>query len=201
MRGFTLIDALLMLTLAAIVAIVVVPQRRVKRIMDAEDRIVEDLRDIERRLEEHQKAGTRDADRDGIGEFGPLTAVLGSRAEAARRIGSTDVWELDGYRFAVLTPDSRKLPVLAGSPEEVTDYAEVAYVISAWPAEPGVTGMRAYCETPYGILQHQLDGCPYGDDPPAPGWEMISFEDGRPRRARPSANDGDWKSPVRDLRK
>lgn len=193
-------DVVIALALAAIAAIVVVPQRRVGRMMDNEDQIVADLLDVERRLTEHQKKAVRDTDRDGIGEFAPLGEVLGSRAAAAQRVDDRDVWLLDGYYFAVLTPGPRREPVLAGSEKAVTDYAEVSYMILAWPAEPGVTGMRAYVETPHGVLQHQIDGYPYSLDPPAPDWPMVALDGARIRRGGPYAGD-DWRAPVRELRR
>lgn len=199
MRGITALDGILVLSLAAAAAIVVVPQRRVDRILDHEDEIVADLRDLDRRLAEHQKAARRDADRDGVGEYPPLDEVIGSRD--ARKLTDTGIWELDGYRFAVMTPGPRKLPVLAGTPGAPTDWAELSYLIVAWPAEPGVTGMRAYCRTPGGVLVHQIDGYPYGDAPPHPEWTMIVTDGERVRRNGRPYDGGDWKAPARELRR
>jgi hypothetical protein len=73
-------------------------------------------------------------------------------------------------------------------------------MIVAWPAEPGVTGMRAYMATPHGILRHQIDGYPYSGDPPAPEWPLVRFEGARVARGAPYVGN-DWKAPAQDLRK
>jgi hypothetical protein len=195
----TAFDVLLVLALGALAALVLLPERQVRRVLAGEDRAVEDLVDLDRRLRDHQRASARDDDRDGVGEFAPLTEALGARRDDARRVGDTDVWVLGGYRFAVLVPGARKLPVLAGTPEAVPDYAEVAYLLVAWPEEPGTSGMRAYASTPSGILQHQIDGYPYGDRPPFPDAPMIAVEGARIRRADRYAGK-DWAAPVRALR-
>lgn len=200
MRGPTPFDIVIAVALVGLAAIVVVPQRAVKRIMDNEDRVIEDLRDLERRLVLSQKAAQRDRDGDGVGEYAPLSDILGARAAAARRVGLTDVWEMDGYYFAVMVPGPRKFPVLAGSEGDAPDFAEVSYMLVAWPAEPGVTGMRAYLETPQGVLRHQIDGYPYGLTPPAPEWPLIQYEGEKVRRG-PAYAGNDWKSPAQDLRK
>lgn len=200
MRGFTIFDVVIVAVVAALAAIIVVPQRRVKRLMDNEDRVLEDLRDIERRLLQHQKAAKRDRDGDGVGEYAPLSDILGARAAAARRVGLSDVWEMDGYYFAVMVPGPRKFPVLAGSEGDSPEFAEVSYMVIAWPSEPGVTGMRAVLESPQGILRHQIDGYPYGLTPPAPEWPLVQYEGEKIRRG-PAYVGSDWKSPALDLRK
>lgn len=198
-RGLTLFDGLLLVAIAGIVALVVVPARRVGRILEREDRAVANLHEIERRLRDHQRTAARDADRDGVGEFASLTEVLGPLADRARRIGTTDVWVLDGYRFQAFVPGGLKRPVPAGSPDAVTDWAEVAWLVVGWPADPGRTGMRAYAATPNGILQHQIDGYPYGDEPPFPDEQMVVVEGDRVRRRAGAASET-WRPPVRSVR-
>lgn len=198
MRAPTWIDAVTLLAVAALAAIVVVPQRRVRRMMKNEDQVVADLRDLEQRLQEHQKSAGRDADRDGAGEYAPLGEVMGARADAARPAGTAGIHELDGYYFAVLVPGGRKTPVLAGSPDAVTDWAEVTYAVVAWPARPGETGMAAYMATPHGLLRHQIDGYPYGTEPPwqqLDDWAMVDLSGERPRRAPYSGSS--WRVPIR----
>lgn len=199
MRGITLVDLVSLAAAAAVAAAVVGPQRRVRAVISNENQVIEDLRDLDQRLRAHQKAGRLDADGDGVGEYAPLGDVLASRASAAVRVGDAGIYELDGYRFAVMVPGGlRRAPVLAGSPDVVTDGAEVCYAIVAWPARPGETGMRAYIASPQGILRHQIDAYPYGlhaDIPPAPEWPMVVYDGDR---LRANVYDGDdWKSPVR----
>jgi hypothetical protein len=199
-RGLTLLDAVTLIALGAIAAIVAVPRSRVRSLMENEDRVVADLRVLAERIVADQRTGRRDADGDGVGEFAPLGEVLGDLAPAAQRAEPDGVWVLHGYRFASMTPGPRRLPVLAGAEGASADHAEAAWAVLAWPDEPGVTGMRAYAATPHGILQHQIDGYPYDAGPPPLEWTMVVLDGPRARRAGPYSGD-DWRAPVRDLRR
>lgn len=199
-RGFTLLDLVIVLAFAGLAAIVVVPQRRVRWMMANEERIVADLREVEQRLVADQKLARRDTDHDGVGEYAPLTEVLGPLAASAVRQGTSDIWEIDGYWFAVMVPGPRKLPILAGAPGESADCSEAGYLVIAWPRRPGETGMRAYLASPHGILVHQIDGYPYGLEPPAPEWPLIKY-DGDTVLGGDAYTGGDWRTPVRTLSK
>jgi len=196
---FSSFDGLLLGLLGTLFATVALPARKVRGILAREDRAVERLVEIEERLREHQRAATRDVDRDGTGEYAPLTEVLGPLRETAVRVGGTDVWVLDGYRFAVLVPGTSRRPVPAESADAVADHAEIAFLLVAWPEEVGVTGMRAYAATPQGLLQHQIDGYPYGDTPPSPDAPMVVPDGTRFRRADRYQGD-DWRVPARAIR-
>ena len=198
-RGFGLFDLLFLLLLAALVAVVAIPARRVHGILAREDRAVERLLEIEARLRERQRSAARDVDRDGNGEFGPLSDALGPLRDAATQIDGSDVWVLDGYRFALLLPGANRRPVAAGSADAVPDSAEIAFLLVAWPEEAGVTGMRAYAATPHGLLQHQIDGYPYTDSPPYPDAPMVVPDGARTRRADRYQGD-DWRIPARAIR-
>jgi len=197
--GFGLFDLLFVLLLATLFAVVALPARNVRRILAREDRAVARLLEIERLLRDHQRSAALDRDRDGTGEYAPLTDVLGPLRETAERIGESDVWVLDGYRFEVLVPGPDRRPVAADSAEAVADYAEVGFLIVAWPLEPGVTGMRAYAFTPHGLLQHQIDGYPYGDTAPYPDAVMV-IPDGVQIRRADRYPGTDWRVPARDFR-
>jgi hypothetical protein len=195
-RAISLFDGLLILLLGTLVATVAIPRRTVRGILEREDRAVERLLEIEDRLRDHQRSAARDLDRDGTGEYAPLTDVLGPLRDGARRVGDSDVWVLDGYRFAVLVPGTSRRAVPAATADVVPDYAEIAFLLVAWPDEAGVTGMRAYAVTPHGLLQHQIDGYPYGDSPPHPDAPMVVPDGARSRRAdRYQGND--WRVPAR----
>jgi hypothetical protein len=195
-RAPTLVDTVSILAVLTLAAIVAVPQRRVREIMRNEDQIVADLRDFEQRLADHQQAAARDTDADGTGEYAPLGEILGARGSAAVATGAPGIYELDGYLFAVLVPGGRKTPVLAGSADAVTDWAEVTYAIVAWPARPGESGMSAYMATPHGMLRHQIDGYPYdAAPPPLTEWAMIDLAGEKPRRA--AYQGSAWRVPIR----
>jgi hypothetical protein len=181
---------------AAIVLLLVVPQARVRGLLGNEDEVIADLEDLERREEEHRAKALTDADRDGKGEYAPLSAVLGTRAVQFERIEGTDVWRRGGYYFTVLLPDSYYKPVAAGSADVNVDYAEVSELLVAWPADPGRSGMRAYARWPGGtLLQHSIDGYPYTQDPPFPSAPLI-HRDARGPRIADRYEFPDWRPPV-----
>ena len=112
------------------------------------------------------------------------------------RVEGTDVWKRGGYYFTVLLPNRRREPVPALSPEVHTDYAEVAELLVAWPADPGTSGMRAYVRWPGGqLLQHAIDGYPYTRDPPVPDAPLVAVAGGAPRPADRYDRE-DWRPPV-----
>lgn len=181
---------------AAIVLMLLLPQRRVRGLLDNEDEVIAELADLERRAEEARAKAATDADGDGKGEYAPLGTVLGARRAEFERVEGTDVWRRGGYYFTVLVPDRDYHPVSAISPEVHCDYAEIAEVLVAWPAEPGTSGMRAYARWPGGVLlQHGIDGYPYGLEPPFPRVALIRRD---AKGARPAERyDGeDWRPPV-----
>jgi hypothetical protein len=192
----SMIDAVSLVALAVIVVMIVVPQARVRGLLRNEDAVIADLADIEKREDAHRAAGTTDADHDGRGEYASLAQVLGDRAANFERIEGTDVWRRHGYYFTVLLPDREKRAVAAGSPEVYADYAEVAELLVAWPAEPGRSGMRAYCRWPGGVLlQHAVDGYPYSREPPVPNAFLVANDANGPRPADRYDHD-DWRPPV-----
>jgi hypothetical protein len=196
-RAFgTSTDVFGVVALVALVLVVVVPQVRVKRLLTYEDEVIADLVDLERREEDHRAKGATDRDQNGKGEYASLGVVLGSRNGQFERVDDRDVWRRGGYFFTVLLPDREKKAVPATSPGVHAPYAEVAELLVAWPAEPGRTGMRAYARWPGGqLLQHAIDGFPYGDDPPIPDDPLIAIEGGKPKPA-PKYDREDWRVPV-----
>lgn len=192
----TAIDLLTLAAAAAIALMLFLPQQRVRGLLANEDDVIEDLEDLERREEAHRAAATTDADGDGHGEYAPLGDVLGPRAADFERIEGTDVWRRGGYYFTVLLPDRSYLPVPAVSPEVWPEWAEIAALLVAWPARPGKSGMRAYARWPGGVLlQHAIDGFPYGIEPPFPRVPLI-HRDASGARAAERYDREDWRPPV-----
>jgi len=191
----TLVDLTTLAAAGALGVLVLAPQRRVDTILREEETAVHDLRALEARLVEHRNAVGRDSDGDGVGEYASLTEVLGRDPGDAARVGTSDVWRLHGYYFASLVPGPQRTPVLAGSPSAVADFAELAYALLAWPAQPGVTGMVAYMASPQGLYRHQIDGYPYDLEPPAPEWTMVVRDAEGVRRTGPYP-EKDWLVPV-----
>lgn len=172
------------------------PQARVRGLLANEDDVIADLEDLERREEKHRAGAATDADGDGKGEYAALGAALGARAAEFERIEGTDIWRRGGYYFTVLLPDRDYHPVAAASPDVHCDYAEIAELLVAWPAEPGKSGMRAYARWPGGVLlQHAIDGYPYGPEPPFPRVPLIR-RDAKGARAAERYDREDWRPPV-----
>jgi hypothetical protein len=192
----TLIDALTLAGVATLVLLVALPRTHVRGLLRNEDEIIRDLADLERRQDARRASGATDRDHDGVGEYAPLGDVLEERRGEFERIEGADVWRRGGYYFTVLLPDREAKPVPATSASVHPDYAEVADLLVAWPASPGRTGMRAYCRWPGGVLlQHVIDGYPYGRDPPSPGAPLVRRD---AAGAHPADRyDGkDWVPPV-----
>ena len=165
------------MTVAAVAGIVlmfVVPQARVRALLSSEDEVTVVLADLDKLEEAHRASAKTDRDGDGVGEYAALGDVLGSRAGEFRRVGDTDVWRRRGYYYTVLLPDSEYMPVAATDAGVRPAYAAIAKLLVAWPADPGRTGMRAYARWPGGLLlQHGIDGFPYGDDQPFPRVALV----------------------------
>jgi len=192
----TTVDVVTIAAVAAIVLLIVIPQGRVRRLLGSEDDVIADLADIERREEAHRASGATDANHNGKGEFAPLGAVLGERAGDFERVEGTDLWRRGGYYFTVLLPDGYYRPVSATSPKLRTEWAELAELIVAWPADPGRSGMRAYARWPGGaLLQHAIDGYPYSLDCPFPDVPLIQV-DGKGARIADRYDRPDWRPPA-----
>jgi len=165
------------MTVAAVAGIVlmfVVPQARVRALLSSEDEVIVVLADLDKLEEAYRASAKTDRDGDGVGEYAALGDVLGARVGEFRRVGDTDVWRRRGYYYTVLLPDSEYMPVAATDAGVTPAYAEVAKLVVAWPADPGRTGMRAYARWPGGmLLQHAIDGFPYGEDPPFPRVALV----------------------------
>ena len=197
-RGFTLFDTATVALLLGVALLIALPRWHVRSMLARESEVLGDLADLANRLGAHQKSGARDLDHDGRGEYAPLGDILGARRDQATAI-SPGVYEMSGYLFAVMVPGARKTPVLAGSEVEVTDYAEVAWMIVAWPAKVGVTGMRAYAVTSYGVLMHDVDGYPYDETPPTIDMPLVEVGSGGVRRIAAGSKIKDWTPPPRTL--
>ncbi len=195
--GFSLVDLLILVVVAVLVAAVVLPRRRVDGIVRAENRAIAQLATIVELLEVHQAEAKTDEDRDGVGEFSDLGRVLGRGRADFTRVEGTDTWERDGFYYTVLLAGPEKSPVPATSGMVVADFAEIAYLVVAWPARPGVSGMRAYARRPDGLLQHTIDGYPYGgaDEPPLPPGDMIRGRRESPEAA-PRQDSETWAPPI-----
>lgn len=192
----TLVDVLTVAAGAVLALVLVLPQARVRALLGNEDEVIADLADLERRAEAHKASNATDRDANGRGEYGPLAAILGTRAVQFERLEGTDVYRRGGYYFTVLLPDAYYLPVPAQSADVKPEFAEVSELIVAWPADPGRSGMRAYARWPGGVLlQHAIDGFPYTASPPFPRVPLVR-RDAKGIRIADRYAFEDWKPPV-----
>lgn len=170
----TVVDVMTIVAIAGIVLMLVLPRARVRGLLSSEDEVIVVLADLDKLEDAHRAAAKTDRDKDGVGEYAPLGDVLGARASEFERVEGTDVWRRRGYYYTVLVPDDEYMPVAATDPRAPAAYAEIAMLLVAWPADPGRTGMRAYARWPGGLLlQHGIDGFPYGEDPPFPRVALV----------------------------
>jgi len=181
--GFTLTDGLVVFALLVLVSMAFVPHLRVRFLLKREDSIAQDLRDLRDRLEEARLTGP-DRDGDGRREYPQLGDALKTRSVQFDPVpGQPGVFESYGYYFALFFPDRNRRAVAASDPAVPADYAEVTFLLIAWPVDPGVSGFRAYlCTPPDGVLRHGIDGYPYGgpEHPPIPRVDLVDLRDGRP---------------------
>lgn len=199
-RGVTLFDGLLLLTLVATAVLVALPTLHIDSIVAAEDEVGREILDLGERAEAARAAALRDLDGDGQGEAPPLSDVFGSRSVQFQPSPGGAAWSRGGYWFTLLTPGRGGLPAPPNDDPTMADYAEVAYLLVAWPVEPGRSGMRAYLWTPTdGLLRHVVDGYPYGgaDRPPQPRESLVVVgTDGlRARRVFVPETDAPWRPP------
>ncbi len=195
-----MIDVLIVVAVVALTLMIARPTRHVRGLIDAETRTLKEMAELTSRLEAHRNAVLTDTDDDGVGEFAALGAVLAERTSQFEQVGDTDVWSRGGYYFTVRLPGPKRQPLPAADPSVVADFAEVAYLLIAWPTEPGETGMRAYHTAVYGTLQHAVDGYPYGgaDRPPVPPIKMVYGPRENPTPGS-APNLGNWAVPTFDV--
>lgn len=175
-RGLTIMDLLLAVGLAALALSVLMPQKRLGRILKSERRLSQRLTELGLALQTARIAKVRDLDGDGVGEYPPLGALAPGAVADLEAVPGTGTHHIPGWYIELLLPDRRFQPVSAGDPDVSVDAAEVACLLIAWPESPGESGMRAYCWTPAdGLLKHTVDGYPYGgaDDPPSPRRALV----------------------------
>ncbi len=201
-RGATLFDTLLLVAGVALVLSVLRLEVAVRHVLGAESAALADLRDLATRVDAYRASAARDLDHDGVGETGPLGDMLGERARAFRRADAANAWRRGGYWFTALVPGRDRTPAPPSDDPALADLAEAAWLLVAWPVEPGTTGMRAYLRTQHdGLLRHTVDGYPYGGPtrPPFPRVPLARVVAGR--LAPASLRDEDaWVSPREDQR-
>ena len=192
---------MLLVALVGIGLLVVRPAWRVERVLVHEEAAWREVVALSERAEAARRGVVRDLDRDGVGEPPPLGVLV--RGEGPRYAPGPggQAWRCGGYWFALLTPGIDRRAAFPTDEARLADYAEIAYAIVAWPADPGTSGMRAYLWTPADakVLRHAVDGFPYGgaERPPLPAEPLVGREGGelRARRVHEPGADSPWKPP------
>ena len=199
-RGWTILEVLLVVALAALLLAIALPNFRSARIRNNEAAAVRTLREVAAGQEMARKAVLVDEDSDGRGEFAVLQELAGLRNPRAYvpRSGSVLPAGLPqfsfgpegeatvcGYRFRLFLPGEggRGVREVDGTPEGKVDpaLAAAAWCAYAWPVRsegflPAATGGRTFFANQTGLVL-AADG-PYSVLPRKEGEPALAPEPG-----------------------
>lgn len=171
-KQFTLIELMIVVAIIAIIAVIAIPGLVRARISANETSAISTLRATSTAQLQFSKAGLKDRDGDGVGEYGfyteisgtkrvPIAGVLGQRVDPGFiniALGTTSAVDLGtankaGYLFQIWLPVG---DAIAAAPEtglEVdpvvwtqneVDTQELRWGCYAWPTDAGKTGNKAF---------------------------------------------------------
>lgn len=200
----------------AVISAIAIPNLLQARMNANEDAAISSLHAIHTAQVAFRGQASRDTDRDGAGEFGFLSELLGKPRAGEKRARNrrclvTGTWQThqgdyvrNGYYFRVYLPaeDGSPIgenagPVRARSVDG--DLAESIMVVVAWPISRGTTGRRAFLLTASGRVWECVDAEYGGRKAPPP--DIRNSQEGnlasRPLgRAAVTRDGGHW-TPAR----
>ena len=186
-RGFTLVELLIIVVLIAAVAAIAIPSLLAARLSSDESAAIATLKNVVSAEVVTRSSGVIDQDLDGIGEYGWF-AEMGGAVNVRNDLGPNNGPVLDpntisqslsavngsgvvrkaGYVFRVALPGAGGAPVMenagGGSPTgEDADLCEAAWIVYAWPETFGRTGRRTFVVDDVGDVMQtdNLIGAPY----------------------------------------
>ena len=162
MRGFTLIELMIVVAIIAIVALIALPNLLSARLSSNETTAIATLRAIISAQSQFQTRALADSDADGLGEFGTIGEMSGAvgvrggkvmvpavLSATFRTINAQGQAARNGYLYKLFLPDAAgvgagELPGGGASATVDPDLAESAWCAYAWPTNYEQTGVRTF---------------------------------------------------------
>lgn len=158
MRMLSVFNILAVAFLFLAAGMVIIPDAESRQRISSEVAAVRLLQRIAIAQHQFRSLGTRDANADGLPEFGSLTdlqRLVDLPIESTDRSGVA-VLRTGGYRIAVLLPDNHGRPVGAASSSPVDpDLAARSFLALAWPTVAGRGARRVYA-VHHELLIHEV---------------------------------------------
>lgn len=161
-NGVSLIQIMIGISVAALLAILAIPNVVHSRLATNETAAITTLKYIAQAQEYFREDGKKNEDGDDSGEYGtiaelsavtlspggkPFPAYLDERFQKADASG---IVETRGYRFGVFLPEK---PRASGNLNfTVADMKEAYWCAYAWPSEPAKTGNRVFFINEIGLV-------------------------------------------------